>query len=374
MTTTPLPSSFGQHLAETRAALNAQFDSVLSEIHADFIRRPSLRPIWKALRAFLINEGKRVRPLLFLSTYHLFEQEKDDSRLNALYRVGCGLEIFHAFALIHDDIIDASLSRRGQPTMHLRIENEFGLSHENSRNLALVMGDILFGYAMELLASPDLPPERVARAIRYFAGVARDTGLGEGVEIIHLEKTLDEVTEDEILQTYYLKTTRYTIEGPMVLGAILAGAPESSLHALQRFAYPLGLAFQIENDLHELSLNPDDLVRLANDIRMGVKTLAFKKLHQALDNAERVFLENFMRNPLPVADLPRLCKVIQSSGIHESLSRETSRFFQEAALILEASPLEDSQKAGLSALVAFVDNNSHHSEAFAPKARRAASR
>jgi len=343
-----------------RHTFQLHYEDALRELQGKFAARPGLAPAWTALEGFLNTEGKRLRPLVFLSAYELLDETRAGVA-PVIYRVAAALELFHAFALAHDDIIDGSQTRRHQPTLHRRLAAETG--GRNGENLALVLGDILFGYTVENFLLPGLDPARATAALRYFSTVAQDTGLGEALELSLLRTPLEAVTEEDIFNTYYLKTTRYTFEAPLVIAAILAGAPEPVLLSLHDYARPLGLAFQIENDLHETS-GPES----ADDLRAGVKTLFLKRCHDVLPAEEAVALRAALAQGDPAEVHQHLNQRGTATKVVKELTAETAAHFQEARQVLLAAPLRPEQREGLLALTAFIHRHSRHSEARAGSA------
>ncbi|MEO0796440.1 MAG: polyprenyl synthetase family protein [Verrucomicrobiota bacterium] len=341
--------------------LHACITMEVKELEDRITEHPTLKPAWQVLKAFLRRPGKRVRPSLFLLSYSMFDGRKAPPP-RAAFRVAGALEIFHAFALVHDDLIDCSDSRRGKPTLHRGLEANVTSCARNAESLALVLGDILFGFAMECFLDPDLPGPPSQTAMRYFLRIAQETGIGQAAEISMLDQTLGDVREADILRTYHLKTTRYTVECPLVLGAILAGGSHEAQSDLKSFASPLGLAFQMENDLHEVELLPDVAPELAYDFRCGVKTLAIKRLHDALPTKKRQILVESLK----VADTPegvtRLAKLVEDSGIIKELRQEIRQHFMEARKTLQESSLPQAQVAFLESVVSFIQKNRHHSE------------
>lgn len=341
--------------------LHASYTMELKELEDRLATHPALSAPWQAMKAFLRQPGKRVRPMLFLLSYSLFNRQ-DAPPPRAIYRVASALELFHGFALVHDDLIDQSNSRRGKPTLHRRLAQDVLREEDNAEHLALVLGDILFGFAMERFLDPDLPPAPAQEAMREFLRVAQETGIGQAVEIAHLERSLGDIREHEIERTYHLKTTRYTVECPLVLGAMLAGADATAIATLRDFARPLGLAFQIENDLHEVELLPATAPELAYDLQRGVKTLLLKRLHDTLPPYERARLVDALAR----ADEPRRVAVIADllarSGVAERLRRETKRRFADARHALRESSLNPAEARALESVLAYLQGNRHHSE------------
>jgi geranylgeranyl diphosphate synthase type I len=353
------PGALGD-FSRRRQAFQFHYEDALRELQGKFAARPGLAPAWTALGGFLSTEGKRLRPLVFLSAFELLDETRNGPS-PAIYRVAAALEFFHAFALTHDDIIDGSHTRRHQPTLHRRLAAEAG--DRSGENLALVLGDIMFGFTVENFLLPGLDPARATAALRYFSTVAQDTGLGEALELSLLRRPLEAVTEEDIFNTYYLKTTRYTFEAPLVMAAILAGAPEPVLLSLHDYARPLGLAFQIENDLHEISASDS-----AADLRTGVKTLFLKRCHDALPPEAAAALRAALARGDPAEVRLRLNHRGTAAKVVKELKAETAARFQEARQVLLAAPLRPEQREGLLALTGFVHRHSRHSEAPADSA------
>lgn len=336
----------------------------LKELEDRIAGHPSLEPTWRTLKAFLRRPGKRLRPLLFLLSYRLFDPKAAPPPLPAL-RVAAALELFHAFALIHDDLIDCSESRRGKPTLHRALEQDVLRDERNAKSLSLVLGDILFGFAIECFIDPELPPERAQPAMRYFLRIAQETGKGQAAEITHLALPLAEIDEAEIKHTYHLKTTRYTFECPLILGAILAGANHEIREALSDFARPLGLAFQIENDLHEAELLPDAAPDLAYDFHCGVKTLLLKRLYDLLPAEDQHALVAALRQSTSPEGLGVIAQLLAQSGVAKQLHEEVRGHFSDVCQSLRESVLSPQQVKFLESVVDFIQSNRRHSEALA---------
>ncbi len=341
--------------------LHACITMELKELEDHIGQHPSLEPAWQSLKSFLRRPGKRLRPLLFLLSYSLF-----DGRVTppprAAFRIAGALELFHGFALIHDDLIDRSESRRGKPTLHRALESDLSTSERNAQSLALVLGDILFGFAMECFIDPELPPARSQAAMRYFLRTAQETGMGQAAEIAMLDMPLGQICESEIEQTYHLKTTRYTVECPLTLGALLAGADDEARRALAEFAKPLGLAFQIENDLHEVELLPDAAPDLAYDFHCGVKTLVLKRLYEALTSADQQLLMQALQNSQQPEGLAELVRLVNKSGVVKTMRNEVRQHFTDARRALHNSSLKPHQIAFLETVVEYIQSNRCHSE------------
>ncbi len=210
-------------------------------------------PLYLDMTEFVTRRGKRIRPMLMLGSYRIFGGDRlfDD---RSVLRAAVSLELLHAFILIHDDVIDQSERRRRLPTFHKLVEERLGKIDGAPRvgeNVALVVGDILFAMAVDTLRSTDFAPGLRDAALSHFLHYISDTGAGEIYDILLGTRDIARVEEADIMRMYTLKTTRYTFEAPLVLGALLAGVGEDLLRELAELIEPVGIAFQIQNDLIE---------------------------------------------------------------------------------------------------------------------------
>ena len=159
----------------------------------------------------------------------------------AIYKPAIAFEILHTSLLIHDDIIDQSPVRRGKPALHIAKDKHYGISQ------AICLGDLGISLSMRLISESDFPLVRKNKALSYFSHIISTTILGEMLDVQFSQG--DNRTEEQILLMQRMKTARYTIVGPLTLGALLAGAPEKFLNTLKQFGDYLGIAFQIQDDL-----------------------------------------------------------------------------------------------------------------------------
>ena len=227
-----------------------------------------------AIARYVDAGGKRIRPQLCWWTFDQCRGDGDAAPESAVLDAACAWEIFHAFLLIHDDIIDASDTRRGRPSLHRELA---GLDHDSpvfGTNLGIVAGDLLFAASMRLWndVARSLAPEAMARqtaAFDVFSRVALETGAGQAADITQAHAPLPDVTEDQVLAGYAAKTAAYTFEGPMLTGAILAGIGDDTRGRLSRFATALGQAYQLQNDLIDLAAP----VAEGSDVTQGKRTL-----------------------------------------------------------------------------------------------------
>ena len=325
---------------------------------------PALEPQLQAMSKVISSPGKRIRPLLFAGSFRIFSEWEGSRRLprHAL-KTAVALELFHAFLLIHDDVIDQSSSRRGEPTLHKRIENQEGARQRNAECSAIVLGDILQGYVFELLVDEAFAAPMQRKLIRYFARIIQLTGTGEALEIHLWDRPLDSIPESWIESVYELKTAVYSFECPMLLGAMLADAPPSAHEVIPLISRPLGIAFQAENDLHEISLDFEAFQALASDLKCGVKTLYLRKLYPTLSSEDQSFLNEVLAGKLCAFEHQlKLYNLLQSDETQKSLKDEVKALLAQAEALIDNYDGAPMHRSGLRALFSFILGNQKHSE------------
>ncbi len=164
--------------------------------------------------------------------------------------------------LVHDDLIDGSVIRRNRPTLHEAIRLDADrpddpLERKRACDLGLIAGDLLFALGMRLLGRSGLDDAALGRANRLVADMLFETGLGEALDVLYDDCPLEHLSEEQLVESYLRKTARYSVSGPLVLGATIAGAPPQVARALDRFGDLLGFGFQVQNDLDALDEDPE---------------------------------------------------------------------------------------------------------------------
>ncbi|SDT98187.1 geranylgeranyl diphosphate synthase, type I [Verrucomicrobium sp. GAS474] len=348
-------------------AFPARLDAFLARFFREQAERYDygafFEPLYDDLSRYVLRRGKRLRPLLLAASYRHFRHfghpggaaplsfESGIDEETALLRAAAAMELFHAFTLIHDDVIDRSDLRRGLPSFHRAVEARLGLGkgrEKEAEGIALVAGNLLHALALDTLLASGFPVARREAALRRFLQAAADTGAGEIGDIVLGTRDIASVSLAEIEQVSHLKTTRYTFEAPLALGAILAGADEASLLDLARVAEPLGLAFQIANDLKDYNdLRPETG---GADLLLGKRTLLLRLAYERLPEAERPLLR--LALALPAADPSRLPLLRELIGKSDAPAQLRER---QAALRLQARRELGPPHASLAGLLGLLD-------------------
>ncbi len=266
------------------ATVRASVDQVLQEflaLKAARTAEPHLPYLSGLLREFLAG-GKRIRPLLCLTGWQAAGGEGDPA---SVVRTAAALEMFHAFALIHDDVMDNSDTRRGRPTIHRRLAalstggrskgERFGLGG------AVLLGDLALAWSDELLHGAGLSAKQSGAVLPLLAEMRTEVMLGQYLDLRGTGELTDDVQKALLVSRY--KTAKYTIERPLHVGAAMAGGDPLLLAACTAFALPLGEAFQLRDDLLGVFGDPRTTGKSRlDDLREGKNTaLVACALHRA---------------------------------------------------------------------------------------------
>ena len=307
----------------------------------------------------LINrDGKRLRPYLMTLMYRVC----DGSINKDVYHVGTILELFHNYALMHDDIVDLGIDRSGVITLHRYIKKE--LKHHGgvgdiehiAEGQTIFVGDLILSWANSLWDDlEDTKPEKILTAKRLFYKMAEEAMLGE---IIDIDMTARKTGNMELIrQKMNLKTSSYTFVRPMQIGACLAGSDKNILSFAEKFGTPLGTAFQIQDDLFDLTLTPDKKYKtVLSDMRTHQQTIFTQFILDSGSKKNKSELLALWGSDLTPADRPRVINLFKSSGALSYGIQEMNTNFEEALSVLEASQLPRKYKIELRELVNTIRN------------------
>jgi geranylgeranyl diphosphate synthase type I len=224
---------------------------------------PLLAPVAKQLEA-AVTDGKRLRAAFCYWGWRAVGQPDSD----ALVRATASMELVHAAAVVHDDLIDDSPLRHGRPTPHLALRAAVGdrpHADDTARSLAMLVGDLLMSLAGQLFATCGLPAAYLARARPLWSVLARELIAGECLEILRTGAGPDTVASLKVIR---YKTAKYTVEQPLLIGGALAGAGERLRAGYSAYGLPLGEAFQLRDDLLGLFGAPEHTGKAnADDVR-----------------------------------------------------------------------------------------------------------
>lgn len=279
----------------------------------------------------------------------------DDRRAEettALWDVCAALEIFQSAALVHDDIIDNSDTRRGRPAAHRALEGTHrdagwrGDAAAFGRSSAILLGDLLVAWSDDLLedAIRDLPHAAAVR--REYGRMRRDVTVGQFLDIAEESAWSVHATDSHVeraLRVVSFKSARYSIEQPLVLGAAIADGDEEQLDALRRFGHPVGMAFQLRDDV--LGVFGDAAVTgkpAGDDLREGKRTVLVALTRQTLEASARNLFDEMLGDPeLTAQQVSFLQATIADSGALARVEDMIGEYALEADRALSGARLDN---------------------------------
>ncbi|WP_022880628.1 polyprenyl synthetase family protein [Gryllotalpicola ginsengisoli] len=281
--------------------------------------------------------------------------------LDVVVGVASALEIFHAAALVHDDVIDRSDTRRGAASAHRR----FAQLHTAGRwagdpdafgqSAAILLGDLLLGWSDELLdesLAESGAPARARAARRQFNTMRTDVTAGQYLDVLEENAWVDR-DEQELLaaaeRVIVFKSAKYSIEAPLLIGAAIAGAREGQLETLSGFGLPLGIAFQLRDDL--LGVFGDASVTgkpSGDDLREGKRTVLIALARARVPASVRRAVDELLGDPeLTAEQVLMLQGAIRDSGAVDEVERMIARNVDRANAALDESDLDETSVAAL---------------------------
>jgi len=282
--------------------------------------------------------GKRIRPVLCLLSYNLFSDHIDDN----IVLPAVGLEVFHTFTLIHDDIMDKASTRRNQPTVHVKW----------NENIAILSGDVMCIGAYQYLCQA--APNYQRAILQLFNKTAAQVCEGQQYDM-NYEKTVV-VNDEEYLQMIELKTA-VLIACAAKTGAIAGGASAADADKMYEFGRLLGLAFQIQDDL--LDAYGDVAVfgkTTLNDIVCNKKTfLLLTAMRQASENDKQLLIHLLTDKTISVDEKTKqILAVYQRLGVRAETENEINNYFEKALALLNTINVAPERKEYLQEFAAML--------------------
>ncbi|MFE0062889.1 polyprenyl synthetase family protein [Streptomyces sp. NPDC059003] len=293
-----------------------------------------------ALFRRFVTGGKKLRPLLCAVGWRAAGGQGTPS---ALLRVASGLEVFHSFCLIHDDVMDRSALRRGQPTVHRSLAARHrALGPDDAHWLgtcgAVLLGDLAHVWSDELLQTAGLTIGQLHR-VTALVTVMRDEVLyGQYLDLQSSARPDDDLAT--ALRVILFKTAKYTIERPLHVGAALAGAPPAVLEACTAYALPLGQAFQLRDDLLGALGSPEQTGKSAlDDLREGKQTVLLILARHRADPQQADVLGELVGNPaLDEGGAALVRRILRETGADRAVEDMIRERYARALHALEHAP------------------------------------
>ncbi|HUG85782.1 MAG TPA: polyprenyl synthetase family protein [Euzebya sp.] len=282
---------------------------------------PALVPVADSVTALVTAGGKRLRPAFVWWGYRAAMLASD--RLGAddeVLRPAAAVELLHTFALIHDDIMDRSPTRRGLPAVHTALAG-----HHRQSGLrgdpdwfgvggAILAGDLVFVWADMLFEEGALDPVGKDRARHVFAHLRTEVMAGQYLDL--RLAGLRHATDEDSLRVSLLKSGRYTVTRPLQMGAALGATDVALDEALTTYGDAIGVAFQLRDDVLGLIGDPDATGKGAlEDVREGKRTLLVLRAHILGDEGQRKRLDDVLGDPTAtIEDVDDVRQIVAETG------------------------------------------------------------
>ncbi|WP_411119879.1 polyprenyl synthetase family protein [Streptomyces sp. 058-1L] len=351
MTATAAPPAAPLDPDGIRTAVDAVLYAFLDEQEQSAPDLPEIALFTGMLRAMLAAGGKRIRPYLCVAGWAAITDQPPPP---AVWRAAASLELFHAFALIHDDIMDKSDTRRGRPTAHRALAAQHAHhpdAHSLGVNTAILLGDLALGWSYELLHTGD---PRLNRTWKLLNALRTETLIGQYLDLTATGAPT--AGADTAWRIIRYKTAKYTIERPLHLGAAPAGADEAQLRSLSAYAIPLGEAFQLRDDLLGVYGDPALTGKSTlDDLREGKHTVLVATALARATPDQRRTLNSLLGDPaLDQAAADTLRAVLVATGAATAVEQMITDRLHAAERALETSTLRIPATSALSHLAAFT--------------------
>jgi len=301
----------------------------------------------------LNSGGKDIRGVLVTLGYHLLKEEKETSIPLAL-----AYEVFQTAILVHDDIIDQDDKRRGKETIHKRNRDLLNDTHI-SNSIAICMGDYGLYSANKIISDSYKESPHLGEILSYFNNTVLNTIRGELLDVIlpiksKKEEIKKEELEESIEEIYRLKTSHYTIIGPLCVGLILAGAKENQINEITKFGEKVGIAFQIQDDI--LGIYSDEMGKVkGSDIKEFKQTILFSHIMNTSYKEE--FLNYYGKDNLEEEKINRVKELFILSGSKKYAEDKMNDYYNQSLNDLEKIDwIDDKKKDLLKGFIEYLRN------------------
>lgn len=288
--------------------------------------------LYEPIRYILSLGGKRIRPTLMMLAYNLYQEDPE-----SILPQACGLETYHNFTLLHDDLMDHADMRRGNPTIHVKWD----------ANTAILSGDTMLLMAFKLMMQ--CPQEYLHAVLDVFTETTLEIDEGQQYDISF--ETRDDVREEEYIEMIRLKTS-VLLACALKIGAILGGASASDAENLYKFGEQIGLAFQLQDDFLDVYGDPKVFGKaIGGDILCNKKTFMLINAFNKADEAQRKELEKWVNavNPDPQQKIVAVTTLYNNIGVDRLAEERIRYYFDESRKYLAAVQVPEESKQELKA-------------------------
>ena len=292
------------------------FNDILQKIEQEIAQLQFTYPpksLYEPIEYILALGGKRIRPALTLMACNLYKEE-----IEAAIKPALGLEVFHNFTLLHDDLMDEADKRRNKPTVH-KVWNA---------NTAILSGDAMLIAAYQLIG--DTQPESLKEILNLFTVTALEICGGQQYDM-EFESRSD-VTEEEYIEMIRLKTA-VLLACALKMGAIVAHAPQADAEALYQFGINIGLAFQLQDDLLDVYGDPTTFGKnIGGDILCNKKTFMLINAFRLASEQQKAILNQWINQETfnPAEKIAAITSIYNELHLKELSEKKIQTYYDQA--------------------------------------------
>ncbi|MBB6172518.1 geranylgeranyl diphosphate synthase type I [Nocardiopsis mwathae] len=344
-----------------RAAVDSEIAEFTERRRAQLLEiGPELKPVMEALEAMLAG-GKRLRPAFCYWGW----RGAGGGDIPEIYPAAASLEFLQACALIHDDVIDNSDTRRGLPATHKRLEELHGRSGWSGsaagfgQGSAILIGDLCLAWSDEMYQGSGLPLEALRAGREPFDAMRTEVMAGQYLDM--LEQVRGSESVEASLRVMHYKAAKYTIERPLHIGAALAGRYPELAGVYSAYGTALGVAFQLRDDLLGVFGDPEETGKPAgDDLREGKRTLLVAEtLERAAADDAAEFRRHLGDPDLTPETVDRMRALATGCGALEACERRIDGYVAQATRALESPLIADEARSALADLIVAATARKH---------------
>jgi len=280
----------GEIVPEIDLFIKKFFERKISDSEYDFMKE-----ILGHIGDYCLRDGKRIRPLLLFNSYYGYR--KGFKKRSEIIKLGAVVELMHSLLLVQDDIIDKSELRRGSESLHILLGKKYSGLTSNpliGQDIASVAADLLFSCSIEIISGTAIKHDIKDRFLKVFSKTYEKTAWGQILDSLNSMPKAINPESDAPMRISLMKTAYYTMVYPLIMGYVLSGEKSrSEMSNIEAFAVPLGIAFQVRDDLLGVfGIEKDTGKPNDSDIMEGKLTLLVQNTILKLSESDR---EKFMK-------------------------------------------------------------------------------
>lgn len=352
--------NFQKNLEELKIAINKELEHQFNLAIANARKKDILMAdVLKNAKKIALAGGKRIRgALLYWAYIGVGGKEK-----KKILKVSAAIEMVHLFLLIHDDIMDRGETRHGEKTLHRAFSSKkqkYGLKNDEDHfgeSMAIIAGDMLYVIANKIILEAGFDPKISMQSVLKLQSIIENTIIGQSQDLSIAYKK--NATEKEVMEMLKNKTAKYTIEGPVHLGAILGGCNDKrTLDILSQYAIPVGIAFQIQDDILGVFGDKKKIGKsVASDIKEGKQSIMVIKARRLATKQKRKKLDAILgKGNITKEEVKIFQDILKSTGVLEYSRKMAEQYLKKGKREIKKTILLPDAKIFFAGLAEYLEN------------------